>query len=178
MDIYEKELLADFQKGKRDAFEIVMDRYGKKVYNIIARMISDKEEAKDLTQETFIKVYKNMKNFKGESELYTWLYRIAVNCARDYWRRKVENYPISILENKISSEDSTEKTVIKDENLKNILAEIDELDLEYREVVILRDVLGYAYSEIAAILSLPVGTVKSRISRGRSKLRSRIDFKD
>lgn len=172
MDPLEKKLLKDFQKGKREAFELLMDQYGQRVYNLLARMISDREEAKDLTQETFLKAYKSREQFHGDSGFYTWIYKIALNSARDYWRRKKDTTPLVQVDLVNNGEDTTEQEVLQRWNVQRILQGIDALDDEFREAIILRDVLGYSYQEIGDLLEVPEGTVKSRISRGRHHLRN------
>lgn len=174
MDPIEKNILEDFQKGKKEAFRTLMETYGDPVYNMLARMIANKEDAKDLTQETFLKVYRKRKQFSGESGLYTWVYRIAQNCARDYWRKKKEEYPLSDADVLSDGINRTEADVLDKMDYERILGQIDALEEEYREAVILRDVLGFSYQEIGAILDVAEGTVKSRISRGRHRLREEL----
>ena len=172
MDPLEKKLLMDFQKGKKEAFALLMDQYGQPVYNMLARMISDREEAKDLTQETFLKAYKSRAQFHGDSGFYTWIYKIALNSARDYWRKKKETTPLIQVDHLSDGENHTEQEVLQRWNVQRILKGIDALEDEFREAVILRDVLGLSYQEIGTLLEVPEGTVKSRISRGRHHLRN------
>lgn len=174
MDPMEKKTQEDFMNGKKEAFSALMETYGNAVYNMLSRMISNTEDAKDLTQETFLKVYRSRKKFNGESSLYTWVYRIAQNCARDYWRKKKEEYPLSEAYVQGGSRDSTERDAIEKMDYELILQRIDALEEEYRETVILRDVLGFSYQEMAGILDVAEGTVKSRLSRGRRKLREEL----
>ncbi|QSX08307.1 sigma-70 family RNA polymerase sigma factor [Alkalibacter rhizosphaerae] len=171
MDPIEKNILEDFQKGNKEAFGLLMEKYGNAVYNMLARMISDREEAKDLTQETFLKAYRNRKNFHGDSSFYTWVYKIALNSARDYWRRKKETYPLSDADILRDESSQTEQLVMERLDHQMILQAIDGLEEEFREAVILRDVLGLSYQEIGNLTDVPEGTVKSRISRGRHRLR-------
>lgn len=174
MDPTEKKRLQDFQKGKKEAFSQLMDQYGDLVYHMLARMISDPEEAKDLAQETFLKAYKNRTQFHGDSGFYTWVYKIALNCARDYWRKKKESTPLFQVDLLSDGTNRTEQAVMERWNLEMILRRIDSLEEEFREAVIFRDVLGLSYQEIGSILDLPDGTVKSRISRGRQQLRKEL----
>jgi RNA polymerase sigma-70 factor (ECF subfamily) len=174
MDPIEKKLLADFQQGKKEAFSLLMDKYGNGIYNLLARMISDREEAKDLTQETFLKAYKSRLSFHGDSGFYTWVYKIALNCARDYWRKKKETTPLADVDILSDGVNRTEETVLERLSYQTILQRMDVLEEEYREAVVLRDVLGFTYQEIGAMLDLPEGTVKSRISRGRHRLREEL----
>ncbi|SHE89656.1 RNA polymerase sigma factor [Alkalibacter saccharofermentans] len=172
MGINESNLIKDLKKGKNEAFELIVKEYGNKVYNLIVKMISDREDARDLTQDVFIRVYNNIDFFRGESSFYTWIYSIAVNCSKDYWRKKKEYFSLDNIREISDGENKTESTAETNELRAIIFAEIYKLDTDHREAVILRDVMGFSYSEISEILGVSQGTVKSRISRGRYKLRS------
>ncbi|NTW72840.1 MAG: sigma-70 family RNA polymerase sigma factor [Eubacteriaceae bacterium] len=174
MDIFEEKFISDLKKGDKDAFNTVMNTYGTKVYNLIAGITSDREEAKDLTQETFIKVYNNLDRFNGNSSLYTWIYSIAANCARDYLRKKKDTISIEEVYHLRADHDDPQKNSQEKEELRLIISAVRKLDGEQKEAVILRDIMGFSYEEISQILQLTMGTVKSRIARGRYKLRENL----
>ncbi|HAE62732.1 MAG TPA: RNA polymerase subunit sigma [Eubacteriaceae bacterium] len=172
MEMEESNIIRNLKKGKNIALETIVKEYGNKVYNLIVKLISDKEDAKDLTQEVFIRIYNNIELFKGNSSFYTWIYSIAVNCSKDYWRKKKETYSLDAMKDVFYSNNKTEDIAEKNELRAIIISEIYKLDADQKEAVILRDIMGFSYSEISEILSISQGTVKSRISRGRHKLRS------
>jgi RNA polymerase sigma-70 factor (ECF subfamily) len=179
----ETQLLEEARAGSLPAFEELVSAYEKKIYNYCLRMTNSREDAEDLTQEVFIKVYRSLKNFKGNSQLSTWIYRIAHNiCIDNYRRNKATVVPLT--HNRpgeeereldlLSTEPSPEETVITREKQEMIMACINSLKPEYRSVIILRDIQHHSYDEIANILDIPLGTVKSHISRARTALRKAV----
>jgi RNA polymerase sigma-70 factor (ECF subfamily) len=174
--------------GDAAAFETLIDRYSGDIYALLYRMTADAEEARDLMQDTFLRALRSVKGFRGDSELKTWLFRIAINESRNrfrWWKRRRRDATISIdaaigdSERTVSdtiAETSAgpEETALRREReyaLKAALLEIPEI---YREAVVLCDIEGLSYDETAAALSVSLGTVKSRISRGREELRRRL----
>ncbi len=152
------------------------------------RLTEDEEEARDLTQETFLSALKAMKNFRGEADLKTWLYRIAVNESRNrfrWWKRRNQSSIVSLdadtafsktpLSESISDlSENPEAETLRRERENALRKALSELSTNFREVIILRDIEGLSYEEVAAALETNVGTVKSRIARGREELRKKL----
>ncbi len=172
-------LIERAQNGDVSAFEELVSLYAKKIYNYCYRMTDSREDAEDLAQEVFIKVYRNLKSFKGDSRFSTWIYRIAYNTCVDRYRkgRKLDTVSLNPGKNEdsveielVSSDPLPEEEVIKRERYRKLQACIAGLKPEYKTVIILRDIQNYSYEEIAEILQVPLGTVKSHISRARAAL--------
>lgn len=180
--------IESLRAGDRDAFDELADRYTGEIFRLLFRLTQNREDAEDLTQEVFLKAVRSIGSFRGESDIRTWLYRIAVNAARNrfrWWTRRGRDKTLS-LETAIRESDTTigETVTSKDENpeeallrrereemLHRALGEIGEV---YREAVVLCDLQGLKYEEISDLLGISVGTVKSRIARGRDELRKRL----
>ena len=177
--------------GEEAAFETLIDRYSGDIYAMLYRLTESPEEASDLTQDTFLRALKAIKSFRGDSELKTWLFRIAINESRNrfrWWKRRRGDVTISLdanigesetrfsdtlADNSISPEDSA----LAREREYAIHTALQDMQEIYREAVILCDIEGLSYDETAAALGVNLGTVKSRISRGRDELRRRLkDF--
>ncbi len=174
----ETQLIEKAKQGDVDAFEELISTYQRMIYNYCYRMSGNLHDAEDLTQEVFIKVYKSLRKFKGKSQFSTWIYRIAHNTCVDRHRKKRPTDDNMIfLDNEkeyrtlISDSYIPEEELLSKEKQDIIQKCIDSLKPEYRSVIILRDIQNYSYKEIATILDIPLGTVKSYISRGRSALR-------
>ncbi len=174
----EKALIRRAKKGDVSAFEELIAGYEKKVYNTVYRFFNNSEDAMDITQEIFIKVFTSLRGFKENSSFSTWLYRIAVNTCIDFLRKKKdETLPIN--DEMVAGNDTThssftqlpEEFVEKQELKQALMKAINSLPEEQRICVILRDIQGFSYTEISEILMCSLGTVKSRLSRGRRALR-------
>ncbi|MCT4584962.1 MAG: sigma-70 family RNA polymerase sigma factor [Peptostreptococcaceae bacterium] len=155
-----------------DKFEGLVLEYEKYAFNIAYRICNNIEDAKDITQDAFVKAYKNFDKFKGNSKFSTWLYRIVTNTALDFVRKNKENlnyeenidYEVKLNENHVEKE-------LEKKELKEVLKEsINELKLNYKTMIVLRDLNGLSYDEISNITNESLGTVKSRINRGRKEL--------
>lgn len=178
----EKLLLERAKKGEVEAFELLIERYQRKVFNIALKMLGNHDDASELAQEAFIKIYKSIKGFKEESSFSTWVYRIATNVCLDELRKR-KNRKLTYLDEVIQSEDGDLKREIADQGLSpDAIAERKELkhalnqailslSEEHRVVLIMRDLHGMTYEEIAKITKCPEGTVKSRINRARLSLK-------
>lgn len=178
----EKLLLERAKKGEVEAFELLIERYQKKVFNIALKMLGNHDDASELAQEAFIKIYKSIKGFKEESSFSTWVYRIATNVCLDELRKR-KNRKLTYLDEVIQSEDGDLKREIADQGLSpDAIAEQKELKRalnqailslseEHRVVLIMRDLHGMTYEEIAKVTKCPEGTVKSRINRARLSLK-------
>ena len=179
------------RSGDALAFETLIDRYSGDIYALLYRMTENAEEASDLTQDTFLRALRSIKSFRGDSELKTWLFRIAINESRNrfrWWKRRKRDMTISLdisvgdLETPLSDmlpdgSISPEDAALSHEREFALKAALLELPEVYRETIVLCDIEGMSYEETAATLGIGIGTVKSRISRGRAELRRRLkDF--
>lgn len=177
--------------GDEGAFEMLIDRYSGDVYALLYRLTENREEASDLTQDTFFRVVRSIKSFRGESGLKTWLFRIAINESRNrfrWWKRRRRDLTLSLDANVGDSEKvfsdtlaaksiSPEEETLSHERENAINAALLEIKDVYRETIILCDIEGMTYEETAEALGIGIGTVKSRLSRGREELRRRLkDF--
>ena len=178
----EDALVTALCQGADDAYEILLQRYQQPVYNLVYRLMNDPSDASDIVQEVFLKVFKNIGNFRGNSSLKTWIYRIAVNEAYNHrrWfsrhqRREVALGPEEGLRTYADSLADTSRTPFDQaadhETFALVEAALDKLNPKFRGVVVLRDIEDLSYEEIAAVLDISIGTVKSRILRGREALR-------
>ena len=184
-DRREKELIAKAKQGDMQAFEELILKHEKIVYNVALRMMNHSEDAKDISQEVFLKAYRNIKNFDERSMFSTWLYRITTNTCIDEMRKRKgkQNYSLEeelenedgSMQRQIADEgDTPEESLMRGEEKGEILQALDTLSEEHRVAIILRDVKGLSYEEISEIIELPMGTVKSRISRARNQLKNEI----
>jgi RNA polymerase sigma-70 factor (ECF subfamily) len=187
----EDQFIECLKAGDAEAFDHLVDRFSGEIFGLLYRLTNNAEEARDLTQETFLKALRSIKGFRAESGLKTWLCRIAINESRNrfrWWKRRRRDVTIS-LDDTIGNSDLTFSESLSDTSLSPedealrrergalIKAALDELPDAYREAVILCDVEGFSYEETAEALDVGLGTVKSRISRGREELRRRLkDF--
>lgn len=182
MDINEKLWIQEAAEGNMESFEKLIQVYEKRIYNICLRLLKDQEEAYDAAQEVCIKVWKQLSQFKGESKLSTWIYRITTNTCIDWLRKqkKRENEVTLFVDEQEQEERLTDLADIwKDmsqkmagDELKAVIWQgIQELKSDHRTVIVLRDVEGQSYDEMATSLGVSVGTVKSRLSRARQQLK-------
>lgn len=164
-------------KGDVQAFEELMQSHESRIYAIALRMMGNREDAQDCAQEAMVRIYRAMGSFKGQSALATWIYRITMNtCLDELRRRKARKVTSldSLVDNGWSptdTGDTSEEYGLRVEKQNALNRAIQSLPDDMRAAIILRDVKGYSYDEIASILGANVGTIKSRISRGREKLR-------
>lgn len=184
----ETEFIERLKTGEAAAFDLLVTRYSADIYALLVRLTQNPEEAADLTQETFLHALGAMKNFRGDAELKTWLFRIAVNQSRNrfrWWTRRRRDYTVSLdapltggetaLSDTFSSDSaSPEQDVLRRERESVLRTALENLPEAYREAVIFCDVEGLSYEEIGAALGINVGTVKSRIARGREELRRKL----
>jgi len=186
----EAQFLDRLRAGDAAAFDFLVRERSPDIYALLYRLTEDVEEARDLTQETFLQAFRAVAHFRGDADLRTWLYRIAVNQARNrwrWWRRRRKNVTVSLdatdeqheqpLAAQLADEQSInpEQATLARERERLLTQALRSLSRVYREVVVLRDVEGLSYEEVAATLEISVGTVKSRLSRGRTELRRRLE---
>ena len=164
----EDQLIARSRGGDTGAFDLLVERYQDRVYGLAYRITGHHADAQDAAQESFLKAYRSLRTFRGDASFSTWLHRIAVNAALDAVRRRA---PASPAPNEGPSLDPLADRAERVEARERIQRAILALPIEQRVVVTLRDVQGWSYEEIAVIIEVPVGTVRSRLARGREALR-------
>ncbi|HEY5720593.1 MAG TPA: RNA polymerase sigma factor RpoE [Gammaproteobacteria bacterium] len=182
------ELVKRVQRGERQAFDILVLKYQYKVVKLVARYVSDPSEARDVSQEAFLKAYRAIGKFRGDSAFYTWLYRIAINTAKNYLvaqsRRPqhtdIDLQPIDQLDEGPSQltlkEIATpENLLLRDEIEATVFRAIDDLPEDLRTAITLRELEGMSYEEIAQAMNCPVGTVRSRIFRAREAINQKLE---
>ncbi len=181
----DEELVARVQRGDKSAYDILVLRYQHKIVQLVNRYVKDHSEAQDVAQEAFIKAYRALGSFRGESAFYTWLYRIAINTAKNYLvsrSRRNSDYQVDIqdaeaLENapQLQGLDTPERNLLGEEIVKTIQAAIENLPEEMRVAITLREFEGMSYEEIAEAMDCPVGTVRSRIFRARDAIDNKLN---
>jgi RNA polymerase sigma-70 factor (ECF subfamily) len=185
----EAEFIERLKRGEAAAFEeLVAERSGE-IFGLLFRLTENSEEARDLTQETFLRAFQSIDRFRGEADLRTWIYRIAINQARNrwrWWRRRRRDTTVSLDSEQGSSGQTVmatlaelsynpEQQTLAHERESALRAALQRVGQAYRETVILRDIEGFSYEEIATTLGINVGTVKSRLARGRQELRQKLE---
>lgn len=177
-------LVERVQRGDKKAFDILVRKYQHKLVKLISRYVHDSSEVFDVTQEAFIKAYRAIPNFRGESAFYTWLYRIGVNTAKNYLigqgRRPpsidVDAEDAEYFEGDSELKDSAtpERLMVKDEVERTVFEAIEKLPEDLRTAIVLREIDGLSYEEIAETMGCPVGTVRSRIFRAREAVHNKL----
>ncbi|OWT77497.1 MULTISPECIES: RNA polymerase sigma factor RpoE [unclassified Achromobacter] len=179
------ELVARVQRGDKKAFDLLVIKYQRKIMRLLSRMIRDHSEIEDVAQEAFIKAYRALPQFRGESAFYTWLYRIAINTARN-WLASSGRRPSAptALENEdgetfneadnLSDISTPESMLASREIAETVNAAIDALPEELRTAIVLREIEGMSYEDIAQSMGCPIGTVRSRIFRAREAVAARL----
>jgi RNA polymerase sigma-70 factor, ECF subfamily len=180
----DEDLILAFQNGDVSAFDEIVRRYRDPLFNFVVRLLGDAFFSEDIVQETFLRVYRNRHRYHQVAKFSTWIYTIASNLAKtELRRRKVRNF-FSISSKGEDEKDydlvDTSSDIERDVDgaIKNeiILKEINALPYHFKEAVLLRDIQDLSYEEISQILNVPLGTVKSRVNRGRSRLQKRLKF--
>lgn len=182
---HEKLLLQKARQGDVEAFEKLIEAYQKKVFNIALRMLGNYDDAGDITQEVFIKAFRAIKDFREQAMFSTWIYKIATNSCLDELRKRKNKVLVSIdedlkldegdLKKQIEDDKPTPDIEVERNEVKKIVNDaINELSEEHRIVIVLRDIQGFSYEEIAEITKSPPGTVKSRINRARRALKEKL----
>jgi RNA polymerase sigma-70 factor, ECF subfamily len=173
-------LVARVQNGEKGAFDLLVRKYQHKVAKLISRYLSDRAEVEDITQEVFIKAYRGLGAFRGDSAFYTWLYRIAVNTAKNYLESQGRRPPSADIEiegaellegvNGLRDLATPERNLLTDEIADTVNRVIGGLPADLRMAITLRDLDGLSYEEIAHVMECPIGTVRSRIFRAREAI--------
>lgn len=173
----EKDLVQRSQEGDEEAFAALVNKYKTKVFNLAFSLTHNRDTADDLAQEVFLKAYLSLPKFQLKSEFGTWLYRITVNHAKDYLRKRMKMKEIHLDDLAASQEEETqvkEKKEEEEQKRKILFRSLSELPEKYRLILTLRDIQGFSYEELANILKISPGTVDSRLHRARKMLRQKI----
>jgi len=176
----DKELVKRAQKGDKVAFDALVTKYHLKVVNLVMRFVKDNDDAQDVAQEAFIKAYRGLKNFRGDSAFYTWLYRIAINSAKNFLvsqSRKTPTYAVDVddaehIESATALKEyaTPEGNLLTSEIEATVYRAIKELPDDLKTAITLRELEGMTYDEIALVMECPIGTVRSRIFRARESI--------
>ena len=181
----DSQLVARAQQGDKQAFNLLVEKYQRKLTRLLSRFIRDQAEVEDVTQEAFIKAYRALPAFRGDSAFYTWLYRIGINTAKNYLMAMGRRAPTSTEVEAEDAEGFEEGEQLRDINtpesvlLSNEIAEtvnstIEQLPEELRQAIQMREIEGLSYEEIAQAMNCPIGTVRSRIFRAREAIAERL----
>ena len=181
-DISDEELIRRFQEDDYAAYDIIVFRYKDQLLNFAYRFLGNVEEAEDIVQETFLRLYRNKHAYRQIAKFSTWIYTIAGNLAKTELRKRKRRKVVSIsdmgfedkeyeIEDEMANTDQVANSALTE---KIIQQAIDELPSRFKEVIILRDIQELSYEEIGSILRIPLGTVKSRVNRARLKLQSKL----
>lgn len=177
--LFENEIILSVLRGNVNDFEKLVTAYEKNVYNIALRMVGDPEDAADMTQETFIKAYRALSSFRGDSKFSSWLYRIASNVCLDFLRSRSRHPQVSL--STVDEDDratfelpdmrqNPEEQLMKKLGMEAVRRGLEQLPEQQRQILVLRELGGLSYAELAQTLGLEEGTVKSRIFRARKRL--------
>ncbi len=185
----ESEFIERLKRGEAAAYEELVAQRSGEIYGLLFRLTENSEEARDLTQETFLRAFQSIGRFRGEADLRTWIYRIAINQARNrwrWWRRRHRDSTVSLdatqgqsnqtlIATLAETSENPEQQTLAHERELALRSALQKVGRAYRETLILRDIEGFTYEEIATTLGINVGTVKSRLARGRQELRTRLE---
>ncbi len=181
----DQELVRRAQSGEKRAFELLVIKYQRKLARLLGRLVRDQAEVEDVTQEAFIKAYRALPSFRGDSAFYTWLYRIGINTAKNYLVTNGRRPPTSTAYSSEDAEGFDDADQLRDMNTPEnelaskqiaeiVSAAMDQLPEELRTAITLREIEGLSYEEIAEIMNCPIGTVRSRIFRAREAIAEKL----
>ena len=186
----ETQFIERLKSGDAAAFEILVAERSGEIYGLLYRLTENSEDARDLTQETFLRAFQSIGQFRGDADLRTWIYRIAINQARNrwrWWRRRRRDVTVSLDSKSEHREqplaatlraldtDTPEQNTLARERERALRSALQAVGRVYREAVILRDIEGLTYDEVSVALGISIGTVKSRLARGRKELRRKLE---
>jgi len=178
------ELVKRVQSGDKTAFDVLVRKYQHRIGAVIGRFVHDYAESQDIAQETFIRAYRALNNFRGDAQFYTWLYRIAVNTAKNHLVSMKRRPPTSDVDAddaehfdgayRMHDSDTPEHELLREEIARTVSEVVAELPEELRQAITLREMEGLSYEEISETMDCPIGTVRSRIFREREAIDSRL----
>ena len=181
----DKVLVRRVQQGEKQAFDLLVLKYQHRLIKLISRYIRDSAEVYDVAQESFLKAYRALPNFRGDSAFYTWLYRIAINTAKNHLVSQSRRPPDSDVDSSDAEQyegqsdlkeyATPERMLLKDEIERTLIEAIDQLPADLRTAITLRELEGMSYEEIAQTMDCPIGTVRSRIFRAREAINKRLE---
>jgi RNA polymerase sigma-70 factor (ECF subfamily) len=185
MDQTDLALVKRVQAGEKKAFDVLVIKYQQKVINLALRFVRDHHTAMDISQEAFIKAYRGLKNFRGDSAFYTWLYRITINTAKNHVVTQSRRLPANDIDaqeaeqysgaDKLHESGTPDKEMEKNDVHRAIVEAIEELPNDLRIAITLREIEGFTYEEISEAMECPIGTVRSRIFRAREAIEAKIE---
>ena len=177
-------LVSRAQSGDKRAFDLLVLKYQQKVANLVGRYLRDRSEVLDVTQDAFLKAYRALPGFRGDSAFYTWLYRIAINTVKNYLVARDRRPPGDDVEAEVAEQmdlgsrlqetGTPERHLLRDEIAQAVQDALDELPTDLRTAIVLREFDGLSYEEIASTMECPIGTVRSRIFRAREAIDKRL----
>jgi len=179
-DVSDQQLVERVQAGDKRAFDLLVLKYQNKIISLVGRYVKDHHEAMDVSQEAFIKAYRALANFRGDSQFYTWLYRIAINTAKNYLvarSRRPPDVDVDVNEygdygsaDIMADVDTPENLMARDQLQDKVFATLEKLPDDLKTALTLREFEGMSYEQIAEVMDCPVGTVRSRIFRARDAI--------
>ena len=180
----DRELVARVQRGNMAAFDLLVRKYQHRIAGLISRYIADRDEVQDVAQDTFLRAWRAIGNFRGDAQFFTWLHRIAVNTAKNHLVAQNRRPPASDIDagdaaqyesgGRLRDNDTPERELLRDEIERTVLGVVEALPGELREAITMREVDGLSYEEIALRMDCPIGTVRSRIFRAREAIDARL----
>ena len=177
-------LVERVQKGDKHAFDLLINKYQHRIVSLVSRYVSDHSEALDVSQEAFIKAYRAIGKFRGDSAFYTWLYRIAINTAKNWLVAQKRRPPASDIDaadaeqydmdSRLKDKGTPENELLRDEIKRMVYDTIEQLPVDLRTAIMLREMEGMSYEDIATTMDCPIGTVRSRIFRAREAIDQKV----
>ena len=177
-------LIADARGGNVDAFGLLVERHQGYVYNAVYHLVRSDQDAEDISQEVFVKAYRNLARFREEARFTTWVYGIMLNTVRSFWRKSGRRKTLPLenpgedgraMDGPPDTGEGPDAQTERREQIETVRAAVGELDRELREIIVMRDIQGLSYEDLADALDLPAGTVKSRLHRARHALKLKLE---